>query len=59
MKRLILAAFIGLASFGAVELSTPKAQADPVDCSFVKCPACPEGTVFSPTNGNCCRCVRA
>ena len=57
MKRLILAGVVALAAFGAVEMSTPKAEA--ADCSVVLCLTCPEGYVASPTPGNCCRCVHA
>lgn len=57
MKRLILAGIVALAAFGAVEMTTPRAEAIPVDCNAVKCPACPEGTIHSPVGNNCCRCI--
>jgi hypothetical protein len=30
-----------------------------INCSIVRCPGCPEGCVFKPSGGNCCRCVPA
>lgn len=57
MKKLILTGLVCLAAFGAVEVSTPKAEAE--DCSVVLCMTCPAGYVPAPTPGNCCRCVRA
>jgi len=57
MKRLILALLLSASAFGALYLSVPAAQADPKDCAAVLCPVCPPGTVFSPTPGNCCRCL--
>lgn len=58
MKRLILAGIVALAAIASVQVSAPQAGAAPIDCSTVKCMACPEGYVFAPTQGNCCRCVR-
>lgn len=57
MKRLMLAALVCAAAFGAVQTSTVEAQ--PVDCAAVLCMVCPDGQVLSPTPGNCCRCVKA
>jgi hypothetical protein len=57
MKKLIFAGLVCLASFAAVEVTTPKAEATNVDCNAVKCPACPEGTVHAPVGNNCCRCI--
>lgn len=59
MKKLILAGLVCLSAFGAVELTTPRAEAIPVDCNAVKCAACPEGQVLSPVGNNCCRCIAA
>jgi hypothetical protein len=56
MKKLILAGLIALGTWGILTVTPAPVTAQPIDCSFVKCPACPEGTVFSPTPGNCCRC---
>ena len=58
MKKLIFAGLVCLAAVGA-QMTTPKAEAIPVDCNAVKCPACPEGTVHSPVGNNCCRCIAA
>jgi hypothetical protein len=57
MKRLILAGIVALAAFGAVEMTTPRAEATPIDCNYVKCAACPEGQTLSPVGNNCCRCI--
>lgn len=57
MKKLMLAGLIALGTFGVV--ATAPAPAVAADCSVVLCPVCPAGTVFSPTPGNCCRCVKA
>lgn len=59
MKRLILAGLVALGTFGAVQATVPAANANHIDCSTVRCMACPEGQVFSPTPHNCCRCVPA
>ncbi|HEX2223811.1 MAG TPA: hypothetical protein VHN15_06375 [Thermoanaerobaculia bacterium] len=56
MRRLILAGFVSLAAFGAVQLSLPQADAAPPRCDLVRCEACPAGTVLAPTGNNCCRC---
>jgi len=55
MKRLILAGIVTLGAFTAIAVTAPKAYA--IDCSAVRCMACPEGQVLSPTGNNCCRCV--
>lgn len=58
MKRVILAAFVALGALGTLQISAPAANA--IDrCATVRCMACPEGYVFSPTGNNCCRCVPA
>jgi hypothetical protein len=57
MKKLILAGLIALGTWGV--LTVAPAPANAIDCSLVRCMACPEGYVFSPTPGNCCRCVKA
>jgi hypothetical protein len=56
MKRLILAGFVSLAAFGAIQLTLPQADAAPPRCDLVRCEACPAGTVLAPTGNNCCRC---
>lgn len=56
MKRLIFASMMLLGTFGALELSTRPAQA--VDCSLVRCMACPEGQHPKLTPPNCCKCVK-
>ncbi|HKV06824.1 MAG TPA: hypothetical protein VJ725_01715 [Thermoanaerobaculia bacterium] len=57
MKKLMLAGLVALGTFGALSVAPAPATAN-IDCSFVKCAACPDGTVLSPTPGNCCRCVK-
>lgn len=49
MKRLILAGFVALASFGAVQLTVPEAKAE----SNLECQACPEGCFL----GRYCQCI--
>jgi hypothetical protein len=45
---------------GWIQLSTPVQADPPLDpCAGVRCQACPAGTVFAPTPGNCCRCKKA
>ncbi len=56
-KKLILASLIALGAMGAIGLNAK--QADAVDCSLVRCMACPEGQVLKPAGNNCCRCVPA
>ena len=36
-----------------------RAEERRIDCSIVRCLPCPEGFMLSPSNGNCCRCVKA
>ena len=56
-KRIFAAAVFAVAAFGAAQLlSTTEVDAR-VDCSTVRCAACPEGTHFAPTKTNCCRCL--
>jgi hypothetical protein len=57
MKRLILAGIVALAAFGAVEMTTPLAEANPAQCLTVRCGLCPEGQELSPVGSNCCRCI--
>lgn len=54
MKKLILAGLVAFGTFGALSVAPVPAAA--IDCSLVRCMACPEGQVLSPTPGNCCRC---
>jgi hypothetical protein len=56
MKKLILAGLVLAGSFGVAQLSVPQAAAANIDCSLVRCEACPPGTVLSPTGSDCCRC---
>lgn len=58
MKRLILAGLVTLSAFGAVQLSVPQAGAQQVDCSLVRCEACPPGFEPAPTGNDCCRCKK-
>jgi hypothetical protein len=55
MKRLILAAAVLAGTFGVANFTAPEANAN-IDCSLVRCMACPPGTVFAPTGNDCCRC---
>lgn len=57
MKRMLLAGLVALGTLCAAQLSVPSASANHVDCSLVRCEACPDGWVWSPTPHNCCRCV--
>lgn len=57
MKRLILAGVVAMGAIFAVQAAVPTADAF-VDCSTVRCMACPEGYTFSPTPNNCCRCIK-
>lgn len=61
MKRLILAGLVTCAAVLSIQVSAPAANANDgtSNCAAVLCPICPEGTVASPTPGNCCRCVKA
>ncbi len=55
MKRLILAGLVSLAALFAVQITVPNAYAG--NCDGVRCMACPDGYVLSPTGNDCCRCV--
>ena len=57
-KTALIAIVLSMAAAGAVSLLAP-APASAIDCSIVRCPGCPDGYVFKPTGGNCCRCVPA
>lgn len=57
MKRLMLATAVLAGTFGIANFTASEATAQP-NCAAVICPVCPEGTVASPTPGNCCRCVK-
>jgi len=35
-----------------------RADPPPDKCIAVICQVCPEGYVFAPTPGNCCRCIK-
>ena len=59
MKRMLLAGFVALAAIASTQVSAPAANANHIDCSTVRCMACPEGYVFAPTAHDCCRCVKA
>jgi hypothetical protein len=56
---MLLAGFVALAAIASTQVSAPVANAHHVDCSLVRCMACPEGYVFAPTPHDCCRCVKA
>ncbi|HEX2644329.1 MAG TPA: hypothetical protein VHU81_15135 [Thermoanaerobaculia bacterium] len=57
MKKLIFAAFALATAIGAVELSTPAAQAIS-SCDTVRCIACPDGYHLKLTPPDCCKCVK-
>jgi hypothetical protein len=57
MKKTFVTLVFAIAAWGALTLLTPPALS--IDCSLVRCPACPDGYVFKPTGHNCCRCVPA
>jgi hypothetical protein len=59
MKRLILAGLVTLGTVFAIQATAPQATAHHIDCSLVRCQACPAGYVFAPTPHDCCRCVPA
>lgn len=54
MKRLVLAGLVLAGAFGVSQVPTVSAQQ--VDCSLVRCEACPPGYVLAPTGNDCCRC---
>lgn len=58
MKRMLLAGFVALAAIASTQVSAPVANANHIDCSTVRCMACPDGYVLSPTHTDCCRCVK-
>lgn len=58
MKRMLLAGFVALAALASTQIAAPAANANHVDCSLVRCMACPDGYVLSPTHNDCCRCVK-
>ncbi|HSK77478.1 MAG TPA: hypothetical protein VLQ45_13595 [Thermoanaerobaculia bacterium] len=58
MKRLILATALLAGTFGVANFTVNEVNAQPPNCAVVLCLVCPEGTVASPTPGNCCRCVK-
>lgn len=58
MKRLILAGIVALAAIASIQVSAPAASANHIDCSLVRCMACPTGYHLDPTPHDCCRCVR-
>jgi hypothetical protein len=55
MKKLMLAGLVALGTFGALSVAPAPATAN-IDCSLVRCMACPDGTVLAPTGNDCCRC---
>ena len=58
MKRLLLAGLVAMGAFASIQATVPAANANHVDCSLVRCMACPDGYVLSPTHNDCCRCVK-
>jgi hypothetical protein len=58
MKRIVLAGLVLAGAFGVAQLSVPQASASNIDCSLVRCMACPVGYHLAPTPSDCCRCKR-
>jgi len=60
MKRIVTAMGLGaVIVFGGSQLVTAvRADPPPDKCIAVICQVCPEGYVFAPTPGNCCRCIK-
>lgn len=61
MKKKLIAVCIAAAfGIGALVLfvaSSSTSDARHINCSQVRCAACPDGSHFAPTPGNCCRCL--
>lgn len=58
MKKLLLTSLVLAGVLGVAQISVPAASAKPVDCSLVRCAACPEGQHLKLTPPDCCRCVK-
>jgi hypothetical protein len=58
VKRMLLAGLVFAGALGVAQLSVPQATAQPVDCSLVRCEACPAGQHPKLTPPDCCRCVK-
>lgn len=56
MKKLILAGLVALGTWGVIAAAPAPAVAAGA-CDNVRCMACPEGTVWAPKPGDCCRCI--
>ena len=57
MKKLAYTAFAMLATWGALQIATPAAQAGPHNCDNVRCAACAPGFHPSLVWPNCCECI--
>lgn len=57
MKRILLAGLVFAGALGVTQLSVPQVTAAPVDCSLVRCMACPDGQHLKLTPPDCCRCI--
>lgn len=55
-KKLALTAFALFATWGALQVSTPAAQAAN-NCDNVRCMSCPEGYHLKLKWPNCCECI--
>jgi hypothetical protein len=59
MKKAVLAVFLGVLTFGALQLALPTpAEAAKGTCANVRCAACPDGYRLSLKFPNCCACIR-
>lgn len=58
-RKILVALALGIALLVIVgiQLSTDVKAAKPIGCEGVRCFPCPEGQVFAPKPGDCCRCI--
>jgi hypothetical protein len=55
---MLLAGLVFAGALGVTQLSVPAATAQQVDCSLVRCEACPAGQHPKLTPPDCCKCVK-
>ncbi|HKQ61642.1 MAG TPA: hypothetical protein VJS92_10125 [Candidatus Polarisedimenticolaceae bacterium] len=57
-KLAVAGVVLGLAVSALVLFVASSSQSNAIrGCAGVRCAACPDGTHFAPTPGNCCRCL--